>query len=184
MNAPFRPGLAGVCKSAPMMKPIKSLGAAVAALAAPAFFTLPAAADTRTVARVETLPGSDTKLTLSIGSVYDDDRRRGGYRPGLNQYGQTEWEVRELSRDAVKACRQAVRYETRQLGYRNVEIDDDLYVGQIGPRGFFVTLDEVRFEGRRRDVETRVSCEIRRSSVISVEGIPYPYRGKVYGRGW
>lgn len=167
-----------------MMQPIKSIGAAVVALAAPALFTLPAAADTRSAARLETLLGSDTKLTLSIGSGYGDYHRGGGYRRGLNQYGQTDWEVRELSRDAAKACRQAVRYEARQLGYRNVEIDDDLYVRQIGPRGFFVTLGEVEFEGRRRGVETRVSCEIRRGSVISVEGIPYPYKGKGYGRGW
>lgn len=167
-----------------MMKPIKSLGAAVVALAAPALFTLPAAADTRSVARVETLLGSDTKLTLSIGSGYGDYHRGGGYRRGLNQSGQTGWEVRELSRDAAKACRQAVRYEARQLGYRNVEIYDDLYIRQIGPRGFFVTFGEVEFEGRRRDVKTRVSCEIRRGSFISVAGIPYPYKGKDYGRGW
>ena len=184
MNAHFSPGLAGVCKSAPMMNPIKSLGAAVVALAAPALFTLPAAADTRSVAKIETLLGSDTTLTLAIGSGYDDYHRGSGYRRGLNQYGQTDWEVRELSRDAVQACRQAVRYEARQLGYRDVDIDDDERVRQIGPRGFFVTLDEVEFEGRRRDVETRVSCEIRRGSVVSVEGIPYPYKGKGYGRGW
>jgi hypothetical protein len=184
MNAPFSPVLAAVCKSASMMKPIKSLGAAVVALAAPALFTLPAAADARSVAKIETLLGSDTRLTPSIGSGYDDYHRGGGYRRGLNLYGQTDWEVRELSRDAVKACRQAVRYEARQLGYRDVDIDDDQRVRQIGPRGFFVTFGEVEFEGRRRGVETRVSCEIRRGSVISVEGIPYPYKGKDYGRGW
>ncbi len=166
-----------------MMKPIKSLGVAVVALAAPALFILPAAADTRSVAKVETLLGSDTRLTLSIGSGYDD-HRRGDYRRGLNQYGQTDREVRQLSRDAVQACRQAVRYEARQLGYREVDIDDDQRVRQIGPRGFFVTLDEVEFEGRRRDVETRVSCEIRRGSVVSVEGIPRPHKGKPPRYGW
>jgi hypothetical protein len=102
-----------------MMKPIKSLGSAVVAVAAPALSTRPAAADIRSVARVETLLGSDTKLTLSIGSGYDDCHRGGGYRRGLNRYGQTDREVRERSRD--------------------VEIDDDLYVLQIGRRGFFVT---------------------------------------------
>lgn len=120
------------------------------------------------------LLGSDTELTLFIGSGYCDDHRGGGYRRGLNQYGQSDWEVRELSRDAAKACRQAVRYEARQLGYRDIEIDDDRYVRQIGPRGFFVTLGEVEFEGRRRGLETRVSCEIRRGSVISVEGTLFP----------
>ncbi|MBI1255711.1 MAG: hypothetical protein GC196_15415 [Hyphomonas sp.] len=184
MNALFRPGLEGVCKSAPMMKPIRSIGAAVVALAAPALFTLPAAASTRSFARVETLLGSDTKLTLAIGSGYDDYHRGGGYRRGLKQYGQTDREVRELSRDAVKACRQAVRYEARQLGYRDVEIDDDVYIRQIGPRGFFVTLGEGDFEGRRRDVETRVLCQIGRGSVITVEGIPHPSKSQRYGRGW
>jgi hypothetical protein len=160
------------------MKPITSFGAAVVALAAPALFTLPAAASTRSVARVETLHGSDTKLALAIGSGYDDYHRGGGYRRGLNQYGQTDREVRELSRDAVKACRRAVCYEARQLGYRNVEIDDDVYIRQVGPRGFFVTLGEGDFEGRRRDMETRVG------SVITVEGIPHPSKSKGYGRGW
>jgi hypothetical protein len=162
-----------------MMKPIKSLGAAVVALAAPALFTLPAAADTRSVAKIETRISDSTTLTLALGSAgYDQHRRGGDYRRGLNQYGQTDREVRELSRDAVQACRQAVRYEARQLGYREVDIDDDQRVRQIGPRGFFVTLDEVEFEGRRRDVETRVSCEIRRGSVVRVEGIPRPHKGK------
>jgi hypothetical protein len=165
------------------MKPIKSLGAVVVAFAAPALFTLPAAADTRSVARIETLLGSDTTLTLAIGSGYDD-HRGAGYRRGLNQHGQTDWEVRELSRDAVQACRQAVRYEARQLGYRDVDIDDDQRVRQIGPRGFFVTLDEVEFEDRRRDIETRVSCEIRRGNVVSVEGIPRLYKGKPPRYGW
>ena len=183
MNAPFSPGLARPCMTDPMMNPIKSLGAAVVALAAPALFTLPAAADTRSVARVETLLGSDTKLTLSIGSGYDD-HRRGDYRRGLNAYGQTDWEVRELTRDAVQACRQAVRYEARQLGYRDVDIEDDLYVRQIGARGFYVTFEEVEFQDRRRDTETRVSCEIRRGNVVSIEGIPRPHKGKGYGRGW
>jgi hypothetical protein len=59
----------------PMMKPIKFLGAAVVAVAAPALFTRPAAADIRSVARVKTLLGSDTKLTFSIGSGYDDCHR-------------------------------------------------------------------------------------------------------------
>lgn len=167
-----------------MMKPIKSLGAAVVALAAPALFTLPAAADTRSVAKIETLLGSDTTLTLAIVSGYDDRRGGAGYRRGLNQYGQADWEVRELSRHAVKACRKGVRYEARQLGYRDVDIDDDQRVRQIGPRSFFVTLDEIEFEGRRRDLETRVSCEIRRGSVVSIEGIPHPYKGKPPSYGW
>ena len=85
---------------------------------------------------------------------------------------------------AVKACRRAVRHEARRLGYDDVDIDDDQRVHQFGPRGFFVTFEEVGFEGRRRDVETRVSCEIRRGGVVSIEGIPYPYRSKPSRRDW
>lgn len=123
------------------MKPIRSIGAAVVALAAPGLFTLPAAASTRSVARVETLLGSDTKLTLAIGSGYDDY-------------------------------------------HRDVEIDHDVYIRQVGPRGFFVTLGEGDFEGRRRDMETRVLCQIGRGSVITFEGIPHPSKSQRYGRGW
>lgn len=169
-----------------MIKNIRTLGAAVVAFAAPALFTLPAAADVgrAPIAKVETLLGGDTRVTLAIGSGYDDRRYGSDYRRGLNQYGQTDREVRELSRDAVQSCRQAVRYEARQLGFRDVYIDDDQRVRQIGPRGFFVTFNEVEFEGRRREVETRISCEIRRGSVVSLEGIPRPHKGKPPRRGW
>jgi len=190
MNAPFSPGLAGLCKPDPMMKPIRSLGAAVVALAAPALFTLPAAADTRgAVARVETRISDNTTLTLAVGSSgYDshrrDDYRGGDYRRGLNQWGQTGREVRALTRDAADACRQAVRHEARHLGYRDIDFDDGQRIRQIGRYGFFVNLDEVEFEGRRRDIETRVTCEVRRGEVVSVEGIPRPHKGKAYRRGW
>lgn len=166
-----------------MKSPVRILGAAVVALAAPALVTLPAAAETRSIARVETRLGSDARLTLSIGSGHDE-YRRGDYRRDLNQFGQTSREVRGMRRDAVKACRRAVRHEARRLGYDDVDIDDDQRVHQFGPRGFFVTFEEVGFEGRRRDVETRVSCEIRRGRVVSIEGIPYPYRSKPSRRDW
>ncbi len=165
-----------------MMKPIRTLGAAVVALAVPALLTAPAAADPRgAVAKVETRISDSTSLTLALGSSgYEAAYRPRGhdYRRGLNQYGQTDREVRDLSRDAVQACRQAVRYEARQLGYREVNIDDDKRVRQIGPRGFFVTFREVELENRRRDIEARVSCEVRKGRVTSVEGIPWPHRSK------
>jgi len=194
MNAPFRPGLAGPCKSAPMTKPIRTLGAAVVALATPALLAAPAAADARgAAAKVETRLGDDTRLTLAIGSAgYDSHRREDGYRGGdgyrrdLNQWGQSDREVRDLTRDAVQTCRQAVRQEARYLGYRDIDIDEDRRVRQVGPRGFFVTFDEVEFEGRRRDREARVTCEIRRGDVVSLEGLPRPARGRAPPprRGW
>jgi hypothetical protein len=172
-----------------MMNPIKSFGAAVVALAAPALFSLPAAADTRSVAKVETRIGDDTRLTLAIGSDgYDDHRRGDSYRDGdyrrFNQWGQTDREVRQLRRDAEQACRQAVRYEARELGFYDVDIDDDFHVRQIGRFGFFVNFDDVEFEGRRRQHETQVGCEVRRGSVVDLDGIPRPHRGKGYGRDW
>lgn len=183
MNIHFSRHLAGLCKPDPMKSPVRILGAAVVALVAPALVTLPAAADSRIIAKVETLLGSDTRLTLSLGSGYDE-YRRGDYRRDLNQFGQTSREVRDLRRGAVKACRRAVRLEARHLGYDDVDIDDDQRVHQFGPRGFFVIFDEVEFEGRRRDVETRVSCEVRRGEVVSIEGIPYPERSKPPRRDW
>ncbi len=173
-----------------MMKPIRTLGAAVVALAAPVLLAAPAAADPLgAVAKVETRISDNTTLTLALGSSsYEAAYRPRGqdYRRGLNQYGQTDREVRDLTRDAVQACRQAVRYEARQLGYRQVDIDDDQRVRQIGPRGFFVTFHEVEFESRRRDIEARVSCEVRQGRVVHVEGIPRPHKGKgpPPGRRW
>ncbi len=165
-----------------MMKPIRTLGAAVVALAAPALFTLPAQADTRgAIAKVETRIGDNTTFTLALGgSAYDAAYRPRGsdYRRGLNQWGQTDREVRDLSRDALQACRQAVRTEARRMGYRDVDFDDDQRVRQTARYGFVVRFDEVEFESRRRDVETRVSCDVRKGRVTSVSGIPHPPRGK------
>jgi len=169
-----------------MMKPIRTLGAAVVALAAPVLLAAPAAADTRSVARIETRISDTTTLTLALGSSGYDSYRYSGpdYRRGYNHWGQSEREVRELTRDAVQACRQAVRYEARQLGFRDVEFDDDRHVRQVGPFGFQVTFEEVEFEDRKRDRETSVFCEVRRGEVIALEGIPRPHKGKGYSRGW
>ena len=169
-----------------MMKPIRTLGAAVVALAAPVLLAAPAAADTRSVARIETRISDTTTLTLALGSSgYDSYRYRGpDYGRDYNHWGQSEREVRELTRDAVQACRQAVRYEARQLGFRDVEFDDDRHVRQVGPFGFRVTFEEVEFESRGRDRETSVFCEVRRGEVIALDGVPRPHKGKGYSRGW
>lgn len=187
MNARFSAGLAAAWLSAVMMKPIRTFGVAVVAFAAPALFALPAAADGprgETIARIET-PLLGAHITLSTSSRHEPYR---GHRySGRNQWGQSDREVRELSRSAVQSCRAAIRAEGRRAGFREVDIDDDRRVRQIGPQGFLVTFDEVEFERGRRDIETRVTCEVRRGRVVSLAGIPASHpprhdRGK--GRYW
>ncbi|MEX1249979.1 MAG: hypothetical protein WEA77_02120 [Hyphomonas sp.] len=163
-----------------MMQSIRTLGAAVVALAAPALLTLPAAADTRSVARFETRISDSTALTLAIGSSGYDSHRRDSHdwRRGLNHWGQTEREARALHREAARACARAVRYEARQLGYRGVDIDNDHRTRQVSRQGFVVRFDDVEFEGRRRDVETWVTCEVRQGRVTGIDGLPRPAKGK------
>ena len=92
--------------------------------------------------------------------------------------------MRGLSRDAVQACRRVVAKQAYRIGYRDVDFDDDRRVRQIGPNGFRVTLDDVEFEGRRRDRERDVTCTIRHGNVVNVEGIPAPgHRGYQHTRG-
>lgn len=168
-----------------MMKSIRTLGAAVVALAAPALLTLPAAADTRSVAKIETRLGDSTTLTLALGSGgYDTYRSRGSDYRRLNYWGQSEREANALRREAVQACAQAVRYESRALGYHDVDIDDDRRTRQVSRQGFVVHFDEVEFEGRRRDAETWITCEVRQGRVTAIDGLPRPAKGKPPRRGW
>lgn len=189
MNARFSAGLAGACFSVSMMKPIKTFGAAVVALAAPALFALPAAADgpRGTIAKVET-PLLGAEITLSSGARYDHrDDFRGPRYNGRNEWGQTERQVNELRRDAVQACRAAIRQEGRRAGFREVDFDKDHWARQLGPNGFQITFKEVEFETGRRDIETRVDCEVHRGRVTTVSGIPHNRdyrRGPPPGRRW
>lgn len=187
MNARFRAGLAGVWFSVPMMKPIRTLGAAVVALAAPALFALPAAADgpRGTIAKVET-PLLGAQVTLSASAGHRDDFRGPRYN-GRNEWGQTDRQVAELRRDAMQACRSAIRTEGFRAGFREVDFDKDHWARQLGPRNFFVTFQEVEFETGRRDIEARVDCEVRNGRVTQVSGIPHnrDYRkGPPPGRRW
>lgn len=159
-----------------MKKPIRTLGAAVVALAAPALFALPSNAQAA-VTRIET-PIAGVSIEFA-SSRYHDDFRSPRYN-GRNEWGQTEREVRELRRDALRACRSAVRSEGRRLGFDKVDIDDDHWIRQLGPRAFHVTFKEVEFETRRRDIETRVGCEVRNGRVARLDGLPSP-RGRGYG---
>lgn len=159
-----------------MKTPIRTLGAAVVALAAPALFALPSNAQTA-VTRIETpIAGVSIQLT---SSSYERDFRGPNYK-GRNEWGQTEREVRELRRDALRACRSAVRSEGRRLGFDKVDIDDDHWIRQLGSRAFYVTFKEVEFETRRRDIETRVGCEVRQGRVVRLDGVPSP-RGRGHG---
>lgn len=189
MNARFRAGLGRPCFSVLMIKPIRTLGAAVVALAAPALFALPAAADgpRGTIAKIET-PLLGAQVNLSTGARYDqrNDFRSPRYN-GLNEWGQTERQVSQLRRDAVQACRSAIRTEARRAGFRDVDFDDDLWARQLGPNGFQVTFNEVEFETKRRDIETRVSCDVRHGRVSTVSGIPHNRgngKGPPPGRRW
>jgi len=155
------------------------------ALAAPMLFAAPAAAQSleRTITRIETpLPGVSVQLSSQRYSARDDFR--GPSWRGLNEWRQTEREVHALRRDAVHACRAAVRQEGRRLGYRKVDIDDDLRVRQLGPTSFQVRFDEVEFESRRRDIERRVTCETQRGRVTALHGLPRPAQGGPPGRRW
>jgi len=189
MNARFRAGLGAAWFCVPMLKPIRTLGAAVVALAAPALFALPAAADgpRGTIAKIET-PLLGAQVTLSTGARYDqrNDFRSPRYN-GLNEWGQTERQVSQLRRDAIQACRSAIRAEGRRAGFREVDFDGDHWARQLGPNGFHVTFNEVEFETKRRDVETRVSCEVRQGRVSNISGIPHSRgngKGPPPGRRW
>jgi hypothetical protein len=84
----------------------------------------------------------------------------------------------------VQACRAAIRQEGRRLGYRDIDIDDNLRVRQTGPASFHVRFDEVEFESRRRDIERRVACDTFRGRVTNLSGLPHPARGGPPPRRW
>lgn len=167
-----------------MKTAITPVRAFAVALAAPMLLAAPAAAQTveRTITRIETpLPGVSIQLSSSYNAR---DDFRGPSWNGLNEWRQSEREVRALRRDAIQACRAAVRQEGRRLGYRKVDIDDDLRVRQLGPTSSQVRFDEVEFEHRRRDVERRVTCETQRGRVTGLSGLPRPVSAGPPGRRW
>lgn len=168
--------------------------AAVQALAAPLLLTAPALADKGHS------KGKRANATISIGNghsgitvstsnrgynAYGYNRSYGhsnrgynrGYRYGVNEWGQTRREVKQLKRQAIRACRQAIRQEANYKGFRDVDFDDGRRAYQNGRQGFRVTFNEVEFEGRRRDIERQVTCQVRRGTNVKwIDGIPQ--RGK------
>ncbi|WP_143435524.1 hypothetical protein [Henriciella aquimarina] len=160
---------------------------AALALAASPLIALPAMADAPATTAQTALGG----LSLSVGDAafyvsvgHDRWRGRNGrhYRP--NPWGQRPWEVRRLRRDALQRCAGAIQRQGYRIGFRDVDIDDDVRVRQIGPKGFRVRFDDVEFEGRRRAFDRDVSCTVRRGQVVDLDGLPRPgHRGYDRGRG-
>lgn len=61
------------------------------------------------------------------------------YRRGwTNEYGQSGWELRNLTARAIDKCKLALRYEARGLGFSRALLIGSPYAEQIGPHGFTV----------------------------------------------
>lgn len=163
-----------------MMKRIMTNRVAALALAAIPLTAAPALADAP--AHTSAVATSGVSLALGDASLYvsighDEWRgRRDGRRYRTNQWGQRPWEVRQLRRDARQRCAGAVQRQGYRIGFRDVDIDDDIRVRQIGPQGFRVRFDDVEFEGRRREFERDVTCTVRRGRVVELSGVPRPGR--------
>jgi hypothetical protein len=153
--------------------------AAALALAAPLLFAAPALADQgysgkRVTGSISVQTGNGA-LQFNVdnrgyGTVgYNTNRRYGhdGY------YGDRRAH-RQMKRQAIRACRRAIRDEAHYRGFRDVDFDDGRYAEQIGPRGFRVTFNEVEFETRRGDIERSVTCIVRRGDQVrDIRGIPH-----------
>ncbi len=178
------PGSSGLCFPAVMINRIMTHRVVALAFAAIPLTAAPALADapghrTSVAAPALSLSVGDASFYVSVG--HDQWRGRNGRSYRSNQWGQSPWETRQLKRDALQTCRRAVSVQGYRTGFRDVDIDDDYRIHQVGPRGFEVHLDDVEFEGRRRDFDARVSCVVRQGSVRSISGLPQPgqrgYRG-------
>lgn len=156
-----------------MIKRIMTFRVAAAAFAVPALFAAPAGADPvrGAIVQLEQKLGANTSLVVQVGQNdrYGRHDRR-DYR--VNQWGQSQREVRGLRRDAVQACRRVVAEQAYRIGYRDVDFDNDRRVRQIGPYGFRVMLDDVEFESRRRERERDITCTVRRGEVVDIHGLP------------
>lgn len=154
------------------MNRIMKAGGVSAALAAAALFIAPSAAadhkDNRTRVSASISIGHGTHVSIGQrGAAFYKAQHRG------RNYGY--YDNRNLQRDAVRQCRRAIRDEGYSLGFRTVDFEGRR-VRQVGPRGFVVRLN-TEFEGRRREFERNVRCEVRRGRIVSLEGVPNPGRG-------
>ena len=174
-----------------MMKRIMTPRAAAVAFAASALVATPALAD----------PSHGKKhnhdqrhvsgaLQVDIGNGLSVTLANGGWdhgyygQRGSRHYGyQDRRRLKELRREAIRACKRAVRYESRNRGFRRVYLDDVERVRQIGPRGFVVRA-EFEFEGRRRDFERDVTCTVRRGRVVDISNLPRSRGNRNRGYGY
>ena len=162
-----------------MMKRIMTPRAAAVAFAASALVATPALADPGKGSKhTHNKPLINGALQVDIGDGLSLTLANGGWdhgyygHRGQRHYGnQDRRRLKQLRREAIRACKRAVRYEARDRGFRRVFLDDVERVRQIGPRGFVVRA-EFEFEGRRRDFERDVTCTVRRGRVVDIDNLP------------
>ena len=129
--------------------------------------------------------GDTSSLFIEVGHGGSD------YRPAAYSYrgamrGYVPNAADRMSREAIRACRAGIRQEARRLGYRDVDFDSRAWAQPLRGGGFTVRFREVEFEGRRHDIEARISCTVRHGRIVDVDGIPRrtgaprhdPYRGR------
>ncbi len=151
---------------------------------------------------LDELLGADSALSVTIGQTNYDRRYRGygrntgyygdryyrrrddrRYRRGhhdrrdrgydVNEWGQTRWHVRELKREAIRACRRSIHEEGHRIGFDDVEFERRARSRQTGPYSFRIYFREVEFERRRgREIERDISCVFRRGYVSDLRGMP------------
>jgi len=114
MNAALSPGCGSLWLSKFMMNRIMNPRVAAVALAASALIAAPAVADPLRGAVLELNKhlSHNSGLTIQVGhnsgySTRRKSRRANHYR--VNEWGQSQREVRKLKRDATQACRRAIK---------------------------------------------------------------------------
>lgn len=160
-----------------MIKTIMKTRVAALAFAALPLTALPALADeapyrTQTAVSGFSLSVADSSFYVSVGN--NRYRGRDGRYYNNDRYGQRPWETRQLRREAVRMCAAAIQRQGYRAGFRDVDIDNDLRVNQIGPKGFRVLFDDVEFEGRRREFYRDVNCTVRQGRIANISGLPTP----------
>ena len=174
-----------------MMKRIISPRAAALALAAPLLFATPALAyhgkADKLVTGGVTFNSGNSGVHIGLGQNGYSKSRNHGY--GDYRYDNNyRYNNRQAKRQAIRACRRAIRDEAYYRGFHDVDFDDGRFAEQIGPRGYRVTFNEVEFETRRREIERPVTCVVRRGDQVrDIWGIPESRRRgyrKRYNQGY
>lgn len=160
-----------------MINTVMKTRVAALAFAALPLTALPALADeapyrTQTAVSGFSLSVADSSFYVSVGN--NRYRGRDGRYYNNDRYGQRPWETRQLRREAVRMCAAAIQRQGYRAGFRDVDIDNDLRVNQIGPKGFRVLFDDVEFEGRRREFYRDVNCTVRQGRIANISGLPTP----------